>query len=147
MGIVLEWEVMPTASEETKRSSMDHSEKNTVLLVDDDQMVLSVTKQLLERLGYQVIKAQGGEEAITLAMNFQDRIALAILDMVMPGMDGPSTFRRLREMMPDLKVLLCSGYVESEQVHDLVENGAVGFIRKPFDRKTLERELRGALRG
>lgn len=123
------------------------SEKHTILLVDDDQMVLSVTKQLLERLGYQVIKAQGGEEAITLAMNYQDRISAAILDMVMPGMDGPSTFRRLREMMPDLKVLLCSGYVESDQVHELVENGASGFIRKPFDRKTLEKELRAVFRG
>lgn len=121
-------------------------EKSTILLVDDDQMVLSVTKQVLERLGYQVIKAQGGEEAVTLAMNFQDRISAAILDMVMPGMDGASTFRRLREMMPDLKVLLCSGYVESEQVNALVEEGAAGFIRKPFDRKTLERELRGLLR-
>lgn len=134
------------ASEETQRAS-DMSDKSTILLVDDDQMVLSVTKQLLERLGYQVIKAQGGEEAVTLAMNFQDRISIAILDMVMPGMDGPSTFRRLREMMPDLKVLLCSGYVESDQVHDLVANGAVGFIRKPFDRKTLEREIRTVLRG
>ena len=138
---------MTMASEETQRSSSFESDKNTILLVDDDQMVLSVTKQLLERLGYQVIKAQGGEEAVTLALNFRDRIAVAILDMVMPGMDGPATFRRLRQMMPDLKVLLCSGYVESDQVHDLVENGAVGFIRKPFDRRTLEKELRAVLRG
>ena len=138
---------MTMSSEETQRSSSFESDKNTILLVDDDQMVLSVTKQLLERLGYQVIKAQGGEEAVTLALNFRDRIAVAILDMVMPGMDGPATFRRLRQMMPDLKVLLCSGYVESDQVHDLVENGAVGFIRKPFDRRTLEKELRAVLRG
>lgn len=139
--------MMSLASKEVGQFAQNMTEKNTILLVDDDQMVLSVTKQLLERLGYQVIKAQGGEEAITLAMNYQNRISIAVLDMVMPGMDGPSTFHKLREMMPDLKVLLCSGYVESEQVHELVEDGAVGFIRKPFDRKTLEREIRNLIRG
>ena len=121
-------------------------ERTTVLVIDDDQMVLSVTKQLLERIGYDVIMARGGEEAITLGLNFQNRISIALLDMVMPGMNGPATFRRLREAMPELKILLCSGYVDNEQVRELIADGAAGLIRKPFDRKTLDKEIRDALR-
>lgn len=122
------------------------NEPATVLLVDDDPMVLSVTKHLLERSGHKVLKASGGEEALTLAVNNAKRLNVVLLDMVMPGMNGVDTFRRLKEVVPGIPILLCSGFDETGEAEALVgEEGAAGFVRKPFDRKTLEAHLHAAL--
>lgn len=121
---------------------MNTEMKQTVLLVDDDPMVLGVAKKLLERLGYDVLKAGGGEEAITRAINNIGEISIVILDMVMPGMNGKTTYYKIREVLPEAKVIICSGFADSEQIEELREAGAVGFIRKPFDRESLEEELK-----
>lgn len=115
--------------------------RHTILLVDDDAMVRSVAKKLLERLGYDVIPAASGEEAVTRAINNTKRIALVILDMIMPGMDGKATYFKLRELMPDAKVVICSGFAEADEIDELREAGAAGFLRKPFDKNMLRNEL------
>jgi two-component system, cell cycle sensor histidine kinase and response regulator CckA len=113
----------------------------TVLLVDDEAMVRNSGKRLLERLGYRVILARNGEEAIEIFKQQRDAIRLVVLDLIMPIMDGEETFLQLRQIDPAIRVLLSSGYTKEEKADDLMGLGAVGFLQKPFDLKTLVQEL------
>jgi DNA-binding NtrC family response regulator len=113
----------------------------TVLLVDDEPMVRNSGKRLLDRLGYQVILARDGEEALDVYKKQGDSIWLVVLDLIMPTMDGEETFLKLREIDPDVQVLLSSGYSKEEKADALLNMGAAGFLQKPFDLKTLVQEL------
>ncbi|TSA45490.1 MAG: response regulator, partial [Deltaproteobacteria bacterium] len=93
----------------------------TILLVDDEKMVLEVSKELLESMGYQVYPAGSGQEAIAVYMEKQKEINLVILDMIMPGMSGGETFDRLREINPGIKVLLSSGYSIEGQAQEIMD--------------------------
>jgi CheY-like chemotaxis protein len=108
-------------------------EGETILLVDDEKMVLEVSKELLESLGYRVYAAGSGEEAIAVYMEKQKEIDLVILDMVMPGISGGETFDRLREINSDIKVLLSSGYSVDGHAREILTRGCNGFIQKPFN--------------
>jgi two-component system cell cycle sensor histidine kinase/response regulator CckA len=103
-----------------------------ILLVDDEEMILAVSRQLIERLGYTVMVAGSGEEAIDLYTHFRDRIDAVILDMVMPEMSGGDTFNRLKQINPAVKVLLSSGYSIEGQARQILDRGCLGFIQKPF---------------
>ncbi len=109
----------------------------TILLVDDEQMVLNVSKDLLEYLGYRVYPAGSGQEAIAVLMEKRDEIDLVILDMIMPGMSGGDTFDCLREINPGIKVLLSSGYSINGEAQHIMERGCNGFIQKPFQLEKL----------
>lgn len=113
----------------------------TVLLVDDEAMVRNSGKRLLERLGYRVILARNGEEAIEIFKQQQEAIRLVVLDLIMPIMDGEETFTQLRRIDPSIRVLLSSGYTKEEKADGLMGMGAVGFLQKPFDLKALVQEL------
>ena len=113
----------------------------TVLLVDDEPMVRNSGKRLLDRLGYQVLLARNGEEAITTYRENRSDIWLVVLDLIMPMMDGEETFVKLQEIDPSVRVLLSSGYSKEEKADALLSKGAAGFLQKPFDLKTLMREL------
>jgi len=117
----------------------------TVLLVDDEQMILDVGGQMLEKLGYQVLTAPNGKEAIKLFERHQDHIVLVILDMIMPVMGGSETFDKLKSMQPTLKVLLSSGYAVDGQASDILKRGCNGFIQKPFNLEQLSRKMSEAL--
>jgi len=117
----------------------------TVLLVDDEQMILDVGGQMLEKLGYQVLTAPNGKEAIKLFERHQDHIVLVILDMIMPVMGGSETFDKLKSMQPTLKVLLSSGYAVDGQASDILKRGCNGFIQKPFNLEQLSRKTNEAL--
>jgi two-component system cell cycle sensor histidine kinase/response regulator CckA len=117
----------------------------TVLLVDDEEMIIDVGRDLLEALGYQVLTASGGPEAIQIYREKQDYIELVILDMIMPEMGGSETFDRLKEINPGLKVLLSSGYSMNGEAKDIMKKGCDGFIQKPFVLEALSKKIREIL--
>ncbi|MFC1488797.1 response regulator [Thermodesulfobacteriota bacterium] len=117
----------------------------TVLLVDDENIIIEIGQQILETLGYQVLLARGGKEAIDVYTKNRDEIDLVILDMVMPDMGGGDTFDNLKKINPDLKVLLSSGYSIDGQASKILERGCNGFIQKPFDLNSLSKKMREIL--
>ncbi len=117
----------------------------TILLVDDEAMVLDVGAKMLKKLGYEVLKAEGGKQAIDLYKANKDKIDTVILDMIMPDMGGGDTYDRLKEINPEIKVLLSSGYTIDVQAKQILERGCNGFIQKPFTMKELSRKIRETL--
>ncbi len=118
----------------------------TILIVDDDPTILEVTEMMLERLGYKVLTAQSGTEALKIGKVHPGKIHLALLDMGMPGMDGSATFAELQKLLPELKVILCSGYTEDTAAQALLFRGAQGYLNKPFRIETLAVKIRQALK-
>jgi len=114
----------------------------TILLVDDEKMVLEVSKELLESMGYRVYPAGSGQEALAVYMEKRSEIDLVILDMIMPGISGGETFDRLREINPEIKVLLSSGYSIEGQAQEIMDRGCNGFLQKPFRLANLSRKVR-----
>ena len=119
--------------------------QETILFVDDEQMVLDVSGDILKSLGYTVLAANGGEEALKIYDRNKDRISLVILDMIMPGMDGGKVYVHLKRLNPEVKVLLCSGYSINEEVTAIMEKGCNGFIQKPFNVKEIAIKIREVL--
>jgi DNA-binding NtrC family response regulator len=113
------------------------NDKETVLLIDDDDMVTDVAAQILNNSGYGVISAKNGKEAIEVYKANQDRIDMAILDMILPDMSGMDTYEKLKEINPGIKVLLASGYGIDSQASNIMERGCDGFIQKPFNMSEL----------
>jgi two-component system cell cycle sensor histidine kinase/response regulator CckA len=105
----------------------------TILLIDDEEMIIKVGVELLQELGYEVLSARSGQEAIELYQKNADKIDLVIMDMIMPGMGGGETFDRLKGINRDIKVLLSSGYSINGQASKILERGCDGFIQKPFN--------------
>ena len=116
-----------------------------VLLVDDEDMIIDVGKELLGELSYEVLLARSGQEAIKIYEENKEKIDMVILDMIMPDMSGGDTYDRLKESNPDIKVLLSSGYSIDGQATEILNRGCNGFIQKPFNIKQLSRKLREIL--
>ena len=112
-----------------------------LLIVDDEEMVLKVGVRQLERLGYSVLAAQSGREAIQCFKEHKDEIDLVILDIVMPEMGGGEVYDRMKEIDPQVKVLLSSGYSIDGQAGELLQRGCSGFLQKPFDLKRLSQKV------
>jgi CheY-like chemotaxis protein len=117
----------------------------TVLLVDDEEMITEAGGELLEEMGYSVLIARSGKEAIDLYKKKRDEIDLVILDMIMPVMGGGETYDRLKEADPDVKVLLSSGYSINGDAGEILDRGCDGFIQKPFKLKELSQRIREIL--
>ena len=117
----------------------------TVLLIDDEEMILEVGSGLLQELGYTVVTALSGPEALEIYTTRQSEIAIVVMDMIMPGMGGGETFDRLKEINPAVKVLLSSGYSINGQASHIMERGCDGFIQKPFTMQQLSAKMRGIL--
>jgi nitrogen-specific signal transduction histidine kinase len=113
----------------------------TVLLVDDEDIIIDVGKDILKTLGYKVLLARGGEEALIVYKKNQDEIDMVILDMIMPDMGGGETYDKLKEINPDIKVLLSSGYSIDGQAKDILERGCDGFIQKPYNAGKLSKKI------
>jgi two-component system cell cycle sensor histidine kinase/response regulator CckA len=114
----------------------------TLLLVDDEEKVLEVSRKLLEALGYDVLAAGDGTTALELYRINRGRINLVILDLVMPGMGGTEVYEKLREIDPAVRVLVSSGYSMDGEARKVLDRGGRGFIQKPFSL----RELSGTIR-
>jgi len=117
----------------------------TVLFVDDEEMIIEIGEQLLQKLGYELLVARGGKEAIGIFEKNKEKIDIVILDMIMPDMSGGDTFDRLREIKPDIKVILSSGYSINGTATEILDRGCDGFIQKPFNTTQLSRKLREIL--
>jgi len=113
----------------------------TILLVDDEDMVLEVGTRVLEKLHFAVLKAENGRDAVALFARHFDQVVLVILDLNMPGMSGGAVFEELRKLKPDVKVLLTSGYGLDGQIQELLASGACGFAQKPFSIVALTQKL------
>jgi two-component system cell cycle sensor histidine kinase/response regulator CckA len=119
--------------------------KGTVLLVDDDESVRAVGRKMLERIGFSVVTAADGSEAIARFRERADDIICAIVDLTMPHVDGAETFRELRRMRPGVRVILSSGYNEQDVTQRFVGKGLAGFIQKPYQLSTLVSVLKEVL--
>jgi two-component system cell cycle sensor histidine kinase/response regulator CckA len=117
----------------------------TILLIDDEEMIIKVGAELVLELGYKVIAARSGDEAIKLYKKNVGKIDLIIMDMIMPGMGGGETFDNLKAINPDIKVLLSSGYSIDGQASEILERGCDGFIQKPFNLNQLSEKIQGII--
>ena len=116
--------------------------QGTILLVDDEQMIIEVARDMLQAIGYQVVTAGNGSEALKIFAADSRRFAAVIIDMIMPDMDGGEVFDRLREIDPRVRVILSSGYSLNDKAADIMQRGCLGFLQKPFDLNLLSRKLR-----
>ena len=116
-----------------------------ILFADDDKSCLDISVQMLNRLGYTVLQAKDGQEAIEVYKNNQDSVDLVILDMKMPH-NGEHTFDELRKINSDLRIILTSGFTEDYRIRELVKQGCKGFLQKPFDLKILSQKIRDVLK-
>jgi PAS domain S-box-containing protein len=141
---------LPASGKEVQEEKREPAPKvsrgsGTILLIDDEEMIIKVGLELLEELGYKALPARSGQEAVNLYQKDAQKIDLVIMDMIMPGMGGGETFDRLKEINPDIKVLLSSGYSIDGQASKILERGCDGFIQKPFNLNQLSDKILGII--
>ena len=122
-----------------------HGKEEAILLVDDETIILDVGKDMLKTLGYKVFLASGGNEAIEIYKENSNKIDLVILDLVMPGMGGGETYKVLKSINPDIKVMLSSGYNIGGEAAEIMKYGINDFIQKPFTMTKLSYKIRNIL--
>ncbi len=131
--------------EEKSKPEVAQSGTEMILLVDDEEMVADIGKDMLEKLGYTILVAFSGAEAINIFNANRDEVKLVILDMIMPDMSGGETFNHLKAIKPDAKILLSSGYSLNGRASKIMKRGCNGFIQKPFNLKQISRKIREIL--
>ena len=114
-----------------KKASKTKPSTQTILIVDDETMALTLIERLLREAGYDVVAAQSGFEAIDHFRRDPIRFSLVLLDFSLPFMDGAETFRRLREIRNNIPVVLCTGFILQDRLTELMGQGLTGFLRKP----------------
>jgi len=127
------------------RSQGDFKGLGTVLVVDDEEVVRKVARSILERYGYTVLVAENGLQALEIFEQMGNRIALVLLDLTMPVMDGEEALRRLKAINPNARILLSSGFNEMEAIQRFAGKGLAGFVQKPYTSARLAEKLREAL--
>ncbi len=119
----------------------------TILIVDDHETIWDFLVEALQMLGYSVLLAENGEDAVSIYRENPGAIDLVLLDMIMPKLGGHQAFYQLRAIDPDVKVLLSSGFVSEEEVNDLLQQGVCGFLPKPHRLPQVAKAIRNALDG
>jgi two-component system cell cycle sensor histidine kinase/response regulator CckA len=119
----------------------------TILVIEDEAPVLEINREIIERLGYGVLVATTGKEAVDIAKSFDGIIDLALLDIKLPDMMGNQVYPLIMNARPEMKVLVCSGYSIDGPVQEILNAGAQGFVQKPFSASTLAKRLREVLYG
>ncbi len=117
----------------------------TILLIDDEQMIIDVGRAMLERLGYRVLACTDGQEAVKVIADMGNEIDLVMIDMIIPGMDGGAIFDGIREIRPNMPALLCSGYAINGQADRILKRGCNGFIQKPYNISELSLKIKSIL--
>ncbi len=133
----------------------DNGKRGTIMVVDDQEMVRALVSDMLGELDYEVIAVKDGREAVTCYGEMMEQakeeerhdhpVDLVILDMVLPKLDGRETFDHLREINPDVRVILSSGYDVDDRVKEVLDRGAIGFIQKPYHIEALLNLVRKVL--
>lgn len=140
---------LPATRQDPVEIKIEHHEIQTgsgmVLLVDDEQSIVDSTREMLENMGYSVVTANSGNTALQKLEQYGDQIDLMMLDMIMPGMGGNETFIKVKQIKPDLKVLLCSGYSINGQAREILDCGCDDFIQKPYNLDQLSQKVRQLL--
>lgn len=113
-----------------------------ILVVEDEPMILELEQKLLESLGYEVLTARNGSEAVEIYRQHRGEFDLILLDLVIPRMSGQHVLDQLRQVSPDTRVLFVTGYGRNEVASELLRMGAVGVLHKPYDLRTLSRTVR-----
>ncbi|UCF93910.1 MAG: response regulator [Desulfobacterales bacterium] len=116
-----------------------------IMLVDDEELVIDVGRRMLNKLGYEVLTAASGEEALTVYPPNQDNIDAIILDMIMPTMGGGEVFDKLKEINPHVRVIISSGYGLDAPAQEILDRGGCGFIPKPFNLQDLSQTIHTVL--
>jgi len=129
--------------ETTKRDIASGNE--TIMIVDDEQIIIDVAKEMLTDLGYRVLAAQNSGEALAIYRDNLGKIDLVILDMIMPGKGGGEIFDKLKSMDPDVKVILSSGYSISGQATEIMGRGVKAFLQKPYRLVDMSQKIREVL--
>ncbi len=131
----------PLSRQQTKRQG------TTVLIVDDEETIHAVVRAMLQRGGYQSLSALDGQSAIQMLLDRRESIDLVLLDLTMPQKDGLETFRELRRIRPDLRIILSSGFDEQEVIRRFPQEKLDGFIQKPYEVQTLLAKIDATLAG
>ena len=121
------------------------AKKGVILLVDDEETILEVCTQMLQRLGYHVRQAIDGQQAIDIFEKEKDVIDIVLLDMRMPGMNGATVYNRLIQIQPNVKVILFSGFFENQHIQKILQNENVDLIQKPVRLKQMSQKLENML--
>lgn len=128
-----------------KTEPVGETEKKRIMVVDDERMLLILAGELLREAGYAVVTAQSGFECLDLFRASPRHFDLVLLDLSMPLMDGEETFQRLRGLRADVRVMLCTGFVQQERLKDMLNAGLCGFIQKPIGSEQYLKAVRTAL--
>ena len=112
-------------------------QEKTILLIDDEEIVINISKMMLKRLGYRVLTAYSGYEGLQLFEKNKSKIDLIISDLEMPNMNGNEVMDKLRKIDPQIKVMLSSGALTDADEKDVMNKGFDGFIKKPYNLDTL----------
>jgi len=128
-----------------EQATRQEQQRRAILLVDDEQRCLMAGERLLGLMGYEGILAADGQTALERYRQRRGEIDLVILDLIMPFMDGVETFRQLKAIDPEVRILIASGYLKSDQRDALSLAGAAGFLQKPYDYEMFDAEVRRAM--
>jgi two-component system cell cycle sensor histidine kinase/response regulator CckA len=139
-----------TAGTETHRewerfTEIPKGNGETILLVDDEKVILELGSNMLQHLGYNNVLAEDGIVAIDLYKKYGNKIALVILDLIMPHMSGEEVFDQLRQINPDVKIIVSTGYAKEELLHPLLNRRVNGFLSKPYKIQEFAEEVKSAI--
>ncbi|MCP4575600.1 MAG: PAS domain S-box protein [Deltaproteobacteria bacterium] len=135
-----------TAAKEARNPETDViSDTGTILIIEDEDIVMDVSRAMLEKLGYRILEARTGTEALDIAKNFDGDIDLALLDIKLPDMEGGNLYPLIKDARPDLKVIICSGYAIDGPAQKILDAGAEDFLQKPFSVTALSEKLHRVL--
>lgn len=126
-----------TSPDANNMNSVPFSKNVSVLIIDDEKRVAATIKEMLYEPGFSVKLAYNGNEGIEIYRRYWQNIDLVILDMIMPGLDGLQTFNALKEINPEIKAIILSGYTLNKKIEQALENGAKAFLQKPCTRNEL----------
>jgi PAS domain S-box-containing protein len=142
---------LPASDIETRKPSaaMAQVEKQsgTILIADDEELVLDVGIKLIEIVGYNALEAKNGREAVAVYQKYCDTIDLVILDMIMPDMSGGEAYDEIKKINPTVKALLSSGYSLDGRAKEILDRGCDGFIQKPYTLEELSAKINEILTG
>ncbi len=121
--------------------------KHTILVVEDEELLLDLLKEMLEDEGYRVITAADGQQAVDLYKTEKEHVSLVLSDMGLPSMGGWEVLRQLKAINPEVKVILSSGFVDTKVRQDMLKSGAHDFIQKPYMPEKVIRQIRDSIVG
>ena len=145
LKVLLPASILPTTKQKDEIEISPLKERGLVLLVDDEEAVLNISKEMLGEFGFTTLTANNGREGLEIFKQQHSNIRFVLMDLTMPYMDGEEAFREFRKIDPDVKVIICSGYNEQEVSQKFVGKGLAGFLKKPYMLEELQESIQKLL--